>query len=271
MTTRPIPPHGSEARYRGTRTGRPGCRCNDCVRGQRQAGIARERRLLRGERNMIPRAELLPHIQTLVDSGMSRILIGRYANVAQSTITYLINGRSQACRHDVAARILAVQPSHFDNISERPAIGTIRRVRALYSLGHSRHTIATLTGLSTAGISLLADGRWTVIDGSRAAAVDRAYRQLITTRGTSWKNQRRAAAEGWHGPLAWDAVDDPQATPDVDEYVDRRGRPAEIDAAEVARLTRAGHSTAEIALQLGCHVRTVTRARGRISPQEAAA
>jgi hypothetical protein len=266
---KPPPPHGSDSRYKGNRTGtRPPCRCLKCRRGHRQADAQRELRRLRGERNLVPRAEILPHIQMLRASGMSQTLIARQASVSQAVISYVTTGRTQNCQTEKARRILAVQPHRFDGNAERPAIGSIRRVRALYSLGHSRRSISNLSGLSVASISLLAEARWKVIDNLAATALANAYRQLINTRGTNWKNERRAATEKWPGPMAWDDIDDPAAEPDIDPNADKRGRPAEVDAIEVARLTALGKTSAQIAAQLGCHQRTVVRARGRIATND---
>jgi uncharacterized protein YerC len=267
MTTavKQLPAHGTDARYKGNRTGtRPPCRCTKCRRGHRQADTQRELRRLRGERNMIPAAEILPHVRLLLASGMSQTLIARHAGVSQAVISNLTTGRTKACQTDKANRILAVQPRRFDGNAERPAIGSIRRIRALYSLGHSRADIAAHSGLSVASISLLADGRWKVLDNRAATALADAYRQLVHRRGSNWKNQRRATAEGWHGPLSWDDIDDPNCQPETDGVVVAiRRHKAVIDPADIARLTLLGKTNEQIAAELGCHERTVSRARKR--------
>lgn len=215
MTTaaKPLPPHGSDARYKGCRTRRP-CRCRLCIRGHRKADIQRELRRQRGERNLVPIEEVLPHVQMLRASGMSQTLIARQAGVSQAVISYITTGRNKTVQTDKARRILAVQPRRFDGNAERPAIGSTRRIRALYSLAHSRADIATLSGLSVASISLLADGRWKVIDNQAATALAATYGQLAHKRGANWKNERRATAEGWAPPGAWDDIDDPEALPE---------------------------------------------------------
>ncbi|UPZ27711.1 hypothetical protein MUK60_07665 [Streptomyces sp. LRE541] len=221
MTTavKPLPPHGSDARYKGNRTGtRPPCRCKLCTRGHRQADVQRELRRLNGERNLVPIGEVLPHIKMLRASGMSQTMIARQAGISQAVISYITTGRNKTCQTEKARLILAVQPRRFTGNAERPAIGSIRRVRALYSLGHSRAAISTLSGLSVASISLLAEGRWNVIDNRAATALAGAYQELAHSRGTNWQNQRRAAAEAWAPPGAWDDIDDPAAIPDWTGY-----------------------------------------------------
>lgn len=210
-----IPAHGTDARYKGNRTGtRPPCRCKLCQRGHRRADLERELRRQRGERSLVPVAEVLPHILMLRATGMSQTMIAREAGVAQSAISYVTTGRNKTCQADVARRILTVRPHRFDGNAERPAIGSIRRVRALYSLGHGRADISTRSGLSIASVSLLAEARWNVIDNKAATALAETYRQLVHQRGTNWKNERRAAREGWAPPGAWDDIDDPNAVPD---------------------------------------------------------
>ena len=263
---KPLPPHGTDARYKGNRTGtRPPCRCTQCTRAHRRADLERELRRQRGERNLIPREEDLPHIQMLRASGMSQTLIARQAGVSQAVISYITTGRNKTVQTEKARRILAVQPRRFDGNAERPAIGSIRRIRALYSLGHSRADIAALSGLSFASISCLADGRWKILDNKAATALADAYRQLANRRGTSWKNERRAAAEGWHGPLAWDDIDDPNEQPDTSGVVRLvKRRKGAVDLEQVAYLTRLGRSAEQIAAEIGCHKRSVVRARRRV-------
>jgi hypothetical protein len=207
------PPHGTDARYKGART-RPPCRCTPCTRAHRQADIKRELVRQRGGCNRVPIGEVLPHIQMLLDSGMSQTLIARQAGISQSLISYVITGRNKTVQTAKARRILAVQPRRFDGNAERPAVGSIRRVRALYSLGHGRAAISQGSGLSVASISLLAEGRWNVIDNRAATALAAVYEELGRQRGTSWKNERRARAEAWAPPGAWDDIDDPAAVPD---------------------------------------------------------
>jgi DNA-directed RNA polymerase specialized sigma24 family protein len=158
-------------------------------------------------------------------------------------------------------------PRHPSALTARP--DPPRRVRARYRLGHARADLAALSGLSKASISLLAEGRWKVLDNKAATALANAYRQLAHRRGSNWKNERRAAAEGWHGPLAWDDIDNPDEQPETDGVVLATRRPkAPIDLERVAVLTARGRSAEQIADELGCHKRSVTRARRRAEQHE---
>lgn len=214
MSRRPIPPHGSEARYKGTRFGRPPCRCEPCTRANRLGGTRRTRARNAGEDLLIGRDVLLPHVQELQASGMSQALIARHANVSQTTISYLLNGKIQSCMRAKALAILAVRPGQFDDLSERPAIGASRRTRALYAIGHGRDSISATCGLSVCTIGQIANSRYTLIDGRVDAAVRLAYRLLADSQGPSLKARRRAESQGWAPPGAWDDIDDPAAMPD---------------------------------------------------------
>jgi hypothetical protein len=252
--TKPLPPHGTDARYKGNRTGtRPPCRCTLCTRGHRRADLDREIRRQRGERNLVPCAEILPHVQMLRASGMSQTMIAREAGVAQAVISYITTGRNKNCQTEKARRILAVQPHRFDGNAERPAIGSIRRIRALYSLGHSRADISTLSGLSVASISLLAEARWNIIDNLAATALAAAYEQLKDSRGNNWKNERRAAAEGWQDPTWWEdfgGIDDPKFDPDsADPELGFRER-AELRREEIIHFAWHGDTPEQILARL---------------------
>jgi len=251
---KPPPKHGSDARYKGNRTGtRPPCRCTKCTRGHRTADLQRELRRQRGERNLVPIGEILPHILMLRASGMSQTMIAREAGVSQAVISYITTGRNKRCQTDKARRILAVQPHRFDGNAERPAIGSTRRIRALYSLGHSRADIAELSGLSVASISLLAEARWMTIDNQAATALAATYEQLKDSRGNNWKNERRAAAEGWQDPTWWEdfgGIDDPAFDPaSVDTELGFRERAA-LRREEIIHLAWSGCSGEEIHARL---------------------
>ncbi|WP_405747710.1 helix-turn-helix domain-containing protein [Streptomyces canus] len=216
MSRRPIPPHGSEARYKGTRFGRPPCRCKLCTRANRLAGIRRARARAAGEELLVSCDILLPHVQKLQASGMSQALIARRAGISQTTVSYIINGVIRSCQRGKALGLLAVQPGQFDERAERPAIGACRRARALYAIGHGRESISATCGLSVCTIGQIANGRYNHIDGRIDAAIRLAYRTLGDTPGPSRKAIHRAASQQWAPVGAWDddRIDDPAATPD---------------------------------------------------------
>ncbi|WP_326739103.1 hypothetical protein [Streptomyces sp. NBC_01022] len=216
-TLHPVPEHGSEARYKGTRSGsRPPCRCNRCIRGNRLAGIRRERVRLAGQSNLIPVPVLAAHIKVLQDSGLSQCAIARAAQVAQSTISNISNGKLRSCQRSKGERILAVQAGIHDATSERSVLGSARRLQALYAIGHGALAISKRFDINHSTISQIVNGRYRLINGSVAVRVQGIYDQLSRTPGPSKKARARAAACAWAPPAAWDdeALDDPAAAPE---------------------------------------------------------
>lgn len=216
-TTKPLPDHGTQYRYKGASNGSwPGCRCADCTRAHVRACALRAIAHLAGQPPLYPGEPLREHIALLMNSGMSQSLIARRAQVAQATISYLRRGLTNGCQRDKALRILAVVPGDFDAIAECPATGTVRRVRALYAVKHGAEAIAAATSLDRATISNIANGRYRVVSGATRAAVAEAYTSLRSRPGVSAKAGYTAAAQGWHDPQFWDdidRIDDPDFDP----------------------------------------------------------
>lgn len=263
----PTPPHGTESRYYGTRK-RAACRCERCIRAAYYANIRRAQGRARYGSNLIDRDPVAEHIAVLLAAGMSQSAIARAANVSVSTISYLHLGKTRSCMREKALRILAVQP-HADSVSPRPATGTIRRVRALYAIGHGQGAIARATGLSESAVSHIASGMVATVSGATAVAVQRAYRELAVKAGASRKARARAAAQGWHGPMAWgDDIDNPDAQPDLDTGQEA---PRFVAVTEDALwLEQQGYTREQIAWRLGISrdaVQTALR-RYRLAQQQ---
>lgn len=266
--TRPrrIPGHGTPSRYKGARDGYfPPCRCRPCTHAHTTACTRRALAHLAGTPPLDPGEPLRQHIQTLRDTGMSYDLIARRAGVASATVTYLMRGLTQACRRDRALRILAVTPGDFDAPAERPVLGSMRRIRALYAIGHNHETIAAAAGLTPSVISHIANGHHQIVRGTTAAAINAAYRTLAWRTGTSDRARSRARIGGWHDPLAWDGnIDDPAAQPDSDVIPDpelKRNERAKQRRDEIWLLHTARLSDDEIADRVGLSSSTVEEIR----------
>ncbi|WUH94597.1 hypothetical protein OG900_33580 [Streptomyces sp. NBC_00433] len=217
MTTavRPLPPHGTPTRYKGARNGSyPPCKCAACVRAHSLSCKKRTLAHIAGTPPLYPAEPLRQHIRTLTDTGMSQDLIARRAHVSHATVNYLMRGLTKGCRREKALRILAVTPGTFDAVAERPVTGTMRRIRALYAIGHNNVTIAGASGVAASAISSIANGHQSIVQGTTAAAITAAYKTLSKRPGTSAKAKSRARKLGWHGPLDWDDIDNPAAQPD---------------------------------------------------------
>lgn len=211
------PPHGSEARYKGTRNGsRPPCRCTPCIRGNRLAGIRRERVRLAGESNLTPVPVLAAHVNILIDSGMSQCGIARTAGVSQSTISNIVAGKLRSCLRSKGERILAVRPATIDDQSNKPVLGSARRLQALYAIGHGGTAIAARFDIHRSTVAQIVNGRYGEVNGFIAAQIRDIYTAMSGSPGTSTNALYRARQEGWAPPAAWDddRLDDPQARPE---------------------------------------------------------
>lgn len=271
-TAKPLPDHGTTARAYGSRGYRKPCTCTPCkkARNRHNKRIRVNRQLGRSPFTSPTQAQA--HLHELHKT-MSWPTLVDATGVHLSNLILIYSGRRTKIRHETHAKITAVEaPTKGARGQYIDATGTMRRVQALACIGHSYTTIAAAAATSRNRILTIANGRQPTVRRAIAERVAAAYQQLAFAPPPRNKHTNRSRNEarnkGWNGPLAWDDIDDPDSKPDVDEHADKRGRPAEIDAVEVARLTHAGKSAAEIALQLGCHQRTVVRARGRVNSND---
>ncbi|MFF0166745.1 helix-turn-helix domain-containing protein [Streptomyces prasinus] len=265
------------------------CRRPDCV--ARSQAYERRRYRQKGYGTWQPLVDATParqHIAALREAGHSIPDIQRQARVGSATLARIlydgVNKRAERIRPEVAERILAVPvgPAPIKPNTIIDATGTRRRLQALVSMGWTLNALGPrlsfhprrLTDLMYADRVLASTAR-RIAEGYRIAQTLDPVAHGVPKRSASL-SRNLAAREGWHGPLAWDDIDDPAAKP---EALGRKRRPGtgvskiRADVQRVAQLTAAGKSAQQIADELGCHKRTVVRARGRVTPEvlEAAA
>lgn len=227
--------HGQTRTYRGPHR----CRCEDC----RAAHVAqqRERRAER-RRDRTPPSRLVPvevvteHLRSLRASGLALTRIAEQTGMDQRYLFHLLDParaaevKGRPCTHVTTTtrdRILAVQPARYvHEVSGRahvPSVGTIRRLNALQALGWPSAALAREAGLSSGAMTEIRTQDRVKV--STAAAVARMYDRLWDrlppddtpqARSAITKALRRADAEGWLPPLAWDdhQLDDPDAQPE---------------------------------------------------------
>ncbi|MFF4791903.1 helix-turn-helix domain-containing protein [Streptomyces sp. NPDC001276] len=269
MTTaaKPLPPHGSEARYQGNTTRQP-CRCRTCINGWTRAGQKRLLARLAGRPATIPAEPVTSHLAELAAANMSPRQIAILAGVDVSTVRSHAAGEFPVIWRTTAEKILAVRPGQHATDGWMSPLGAVRRCHALYTLGHGPRTIAAAhPDLTLRTVEYVVRGTRQYITVAVHNAICEVYRTLCQVPGTSSQAKLRAAKEGWHGPLAWDDIDDPNCQPDTGGVtVWRSRRPkAVIDRSRVAKLTAQGHSAAQIAEIIGCNPRSVSRVRGEIA------
>ncbi|MFE3657231.1 hypothetical protein [Streptomyces sp. NPDC059165] len=240
-----------------------GCKQEDCRRKGRRYAKELGYDLARGIRRQHDATQVRAHIHRLMAHEWTHRQIGTAAGLPRSTVSSLAGGQQQTSTR-IALAILSVPVGPAPTDPTRvDATGTIRRIRALAGIGHTLVSLAQRIGMTEDRISSLACGSVDVVTPAESRAVASLYKQLSTTPGPSVRSRNDARRKGWHGPLAWDDIDDPAATPDIDEHADKRGRKARVDDATVIQLTKQGLTAEQIAWKLGCHTRTVIRARGR--------
>ncbi|OKI47280.1 hypothetical protein [Micromonospora sp. CB01531] len=164
--------------------------------------------------------------------------------------------------------------------------GTRRRLRALAVLGWRWPDIGERLGVTGSAVAILAASAG-LVELPTVARVKAVYRELCERPGPSRITARRAAAKGWHGPLAWADIDDPACVPDdagpdaapVDEWAVTEAmagrlpssRLADIDLVEaMRRLLAEGLSEGQARYRLrltNAHARRAIRAAKKDHPE----
>lgn len=278
MTTaaKPLPPHHDTL----TCIKNYSCKRPECV----ARGLAYDRRRYRlvGYGTWEPLRDAEPirqHIGALRAAGYSLPDIQRKARISSATLARLlydgVNKQAKRIRPEVADRILAVPvtPAPLKPHTIIDATGTRRRLQALVAMGWTLRALGPQLGFHPRRLTdlihadqVLASTARRIADGYRIAQTRDPQDHGIPARSIAMA-RNLAAREGWHGPLAWDDIDNPAAKPEtLGKSRAKDGvRRVRADIARVTQLTAAGLSAQQIADQLGCHKRTVVRARGRVA------
>jgi DNA-binding CsgD family transcriptional regulator len=252
-----------------------GCQHNECE----QANYRYMKRLrlehARGQRRRTDATQTRAHVERLIAAGWNQAQISRAANLAHRTIGAVVAG-SPTVANTTALAILSIHigPPPQD-ARDVDATGTTRRLQALVTIGWPIAQLAHRFGIYPTALGNITRGELQHVRATTAETIALHYRQLSRTPGPSQRARNDARKKGWHSPLAWDgaAIDDPNAQPDThgqDDADDSRRRKVPADPARVARLTAQGLSAGQIASHIGCHKRSVVRARRRAEMQVAA-
>lgn len=248
-----------------------GCRQKSCIevstRYTKQLRLEHER----GQYRMTNAAQTRHHIERLMAGGWTQNQIAEASGVEAASIHQIYVGNQEKTANWRAAAILAVKittpPANPHRVD---ATGSRRRLQALRVIGHRRYDLAARLNTTADRIKHITSGHTRWVTPAEATTIARLYRHLSTIPGPSQQTATLARNKGWHGPLDWDDIDDPAAKPETS----RKSRALAstkpkvyADPARVAELTRAGRTAQQIADELGCHKRTVVRARGRTTPQ----
>lgn len=276
-----------------------GCRCARCTHSRRMERQRRRNRLLaygRAEqiRGVLIAAEpVRQHVTRLQEE--SRAGLERIADAAGVSRSALIDlkfgprganrklGLPTQIRSDVAEAVMAVAPDDI-SLAVVPALGTVRRLRALVRIGHTQTALANRMGWSVMNLSRLILGRQERVSAKTHDVVSAMFDELWDTPGTGTHSdaaRRKAEQRRWLPPLAWDDPDTDPEPPVVDggtDVIDEvavelalAGERPRLTPAErrecVQRLHREHWSDGRIAETLGCAARTVLRIRDELGLQ----
>lgn len=237
------PRHGSLAGYKIHR-----CRCPRCRTANRDYNNRYNRLNAYGRwQPMVDAEPVRQHINALRAAGLGVQRIADLAGVGNSTVQHLVwrhhAGRppTKRLRSEVAAALLAVQatPDVLAGGAFVDATGTRRRIQALVAFGWPLAEQARRLRRSLRNFRDLLTQKQ--VTARTAREVADLYEQMSATPPPAgWvttRTRRFAARNGWEPPLAWDDIDDPDATPNTDPADDE----PDIDEVLVRRAL-AGHA-----------------------------
>lgn len=209
--SRPVPQHGTANRYSY------GCRCQPCTKAAVRADAERQLDRLAGNPRLIPSGPAVHHIRALMATGMTFSQISAASGVSAKSIGVLVKGQPSIHARN-AEKILAVPLGTRASVGDVPSMGAIRRLRALYALGHPNLMIAQEAVVSRDMVHALVSGKHAKLGVEIDQRVRAAYDRLSMQTGRPGRTRRWAERNGWAPPLAWDddTIDDPRAVPQVD-------------------------------------------------------
>ena len=228
-----------------------GCRRPECVAANKryckQYRVQTVRRPLR-----VDATPVRLHIQQWVDQGYTQTQIGQAVGKSSGDISKLLNGQPTVAAR-IAARVLnSPGPKGIPGHARVDSTGTIRRGRALHAIGYPIYVIAAGVPMATNHLGRLLDHEPATVSPALAQGMAAIYRQWSARPGPSHFACFNARRRKWHGPLAWDDIDDPNEQPEISEPykpIPKGGRD-ELRRQEIRHLLFCGESPASIARQM---------------------
>lgn len=272
------------------------CRCGQCRHLRAMDRQRRRNRLIAYGRDHEFRPERVPvgpvreHVAGLmVHAGLERIADAAQVSRSQVLDIYFgprgadrqhRRGKPQTVRATVAERLSTLRPDDID-AALVPAVGTMRRLQGLVSIGYTETELSERLGMLVTNFNRLILGRRGRVTAATYQTTRAVFAELWAhPKAGGWADNARAVAKShrWVGPLAWDDIDDPAELPNVrgeavggdgldETAIDlaMHGERVKLTPAErreaVTRLHRERWSDARIGSALGCDDRTVLRIR----------
>lgn len=207
-----------------------GCRCYTCAAARSAYDDNRNRAIAYGTWHpWVDAAPVRAHVEHLRSCGLGLRRIAAASGVHRSVLVGLMNGKpgrapASKLRPATALRILDVQPT-WDNLGDSTVIhatGTVRRLRALVTLGWSQAKLAQRMGITPPNFTTTINADRVLVRTARTVRglYDELWNQAPpedTHRDKIAASRARnvARSRGWVSPLAWDddSIDDPEARP----------------------------------------------------------
>jgi hypothetical protein len=206
------------------------CRCRECC----TANSDYEQRRLRAHAygrwapTLVDAEPVRRHVNTLRAAGLGRRRIAELADVSTGALGRLLYGRaggppSPRISTTTAQRLLAVPGPALTAFAPGAlvdALGTRRRVQSLAWVGWSIPQLATRAGIDKQ--SLHRAMRHDQVTAGTATAIRTLYDRLWNVTPSApgrhaataiTRARNLARRHGWHPPMAWDDIDDPNETP----------------------------------------------------------
>ncbi len=207
-------------------------------------------------------APVRAHVRALLDAGLSIRAIHCVTGVDHRVLAHLVVGSPQTGTWP-QGRIPAAEARHILELptpaqtgaTEVPAVGSIRRLRALFSLGHDADSLGQKLDLPAGDVWQIMTGDPTVIAVGLARRVAAVFDEWQMRPGQNRECRDAAATRGWAPPLAWDelSIDNPAAEPD-------RGRRRQVLFDEIyCELRAMGLHREAIAARLGISMDSLYR------------
>ena len=169
----------------------------------------------RGIRRYRDTTQARDRIEWLIDQGFSCTAIAKAAGVDRGTVLDVRSGKNRMITLKIEKKIMAVTPEDIYARPDRrgyvPAIGAVRRIQALITMGWRYKDLNARCGIRTEKIGV---GPW--VSREYHEKIRKLYDELWNVQGPATKgNVTRALNKGWHRPMAWDddTIDDPNAEP----------------------------------------------------------
>jgi transposase len=199
------------------------------------------------------------HVRNLMAAGVSVQRIAEHAGISFAVVSGLLytrgpgRGRAEKIRLLNAQCIYSVKAENLVAYYVDPT-GTHRRIQALMANGWPQLRLGPHFGLHPVYVNAIL--RQPSIYGTTAVAVAAAYdrlwnqdpRQHGVSAGTYKKIRNLARANGWVPPAAWDddAIDDPNAKPDLGDRVLNFHERAQLRREEIIHLAWCGNTPEQI-------------------------